>query len=128
MKPFRMILPLVLILTITFQAEAKSRRSQIKSSWGQASSAKLTFAEKVQSPGIGVADEDEDRRYEAAKAKAKADPTVQKLRAEALRDFEGRQASIRYNEVLYGKIGEIDSSVRERAALVGQAILNRLKE
>ncbi len=73
-------------------------------------------------------DADETAHFDAAKTKALADPHVQALQAKAdtATGDDAKPALKRYYRALYGKMEEIDPSVKERIDRAEAATLKRV--
>lgn len=73
----------------------------------------------------------EKSKYDEAKTRAMQDPEVQRAKEKAdtaLSEEDGRVALRAYNRALFGKMRELDDSIRERIDTTEEAILKRLSE
>ena len=75
-------------------------------------------------------EEEVSNRFEAAKTKALADSHIQELqaKADAATGDDEKAATRRYYKALYGKMREIDPSVKDRIDRTEAAALRRLEQ
>lgn len=87
-------------------------------------------ADPAAAPGEDV-EAQEKRKYEDARAKALQDAQVQTLKQtadNAVTDDEARTARRTFNKALFGRMREIDPSIKERIDAMEAGVLKRLED